>query len=113
MGDHIVYEKVDTKDSSVNNNNAGSPDSVEEFVYRRIIIVTLSMFMGYAILVSFQRHIKEAMNIPEEQDDPRNIEFTFAVSFLYIGNLVFRLAHNFVFFCLKPRQRVYIAMSML
>ena len=32
--------------------------------------------------------------------------FHFAVTFVYIGNLVFRLAHNVVFGCVAPRAHV-------
>ena len=34
-----------------------------------------------------------------------------ACSFNYIGNMVFRIGHNFVLGCLSPRQRVYFALG--
>jgi hypothetical protein len=75
--------------------------------YRRVILVTTAMFMGYAILVSFQRKLKDEYGIGNE--DSRSHEFSFAVSFLYIGNLIFRLMHNFFFAFTSPRNRVYIS----
>lgn len=85
----------------------GLPDCV------RRAAQTLSVFMGYAILVSFQHRLKMRMGI-SDNDAAASDVFSVGVSFLYIGNLIFRLAHNVVFAPFSPRQRVYIAMlSML
>jgi hypothetical protein len=89
--------------------NAVVPDK-EKQPYKRVMVVSISMFMGYAILISFQHKLKEAFGIGDKATS-RSHEFGFAVSFLYIGNLVFRLAHNFVFFFVKPRYRVHISMG--
>ena len=83
-------------------------ETSHERPHRLIIFVTLSMFMGYAILVSFQHKLKVAYGIPDS-GSPLSHEFSNAVSFLYIGNLIFRLAHNFIFAPIKPRNRVYVA----
>lgn len=77
---------------------------------RRVIIVSIAMFMGYAILVSFQHKLKQQYKISDCDNDKSHM-FSVAVSFLYIGNLIFRMAHNFVFSCVKPRDRVFIAMG--
>jgi hypothetical protein len=37
--------------------------------------------------------------------------FKHAAASNYLGNLVFRLAHNVVFACLAPRQRVYVSLG--
>eukprot|EP00455_Lapot_gusevi_P024852 TRINITY_DN2596_c0_g1_i1.p1 TRINITY_DN2596_c0_g1~~TRINITY_DN2596_c0_g1_i1.p1 ORF type:complete len:462 (-),score=139.20 TRINITY_DN2596_c0_g1_i1:151-1458(-) len=84
-------------------------EDVPELLRREIICVTLSVFMGYAILVSFQHKLKDKMGILDGDKDLSR-EFSFAVSFLYIGNLIFRLLHNAVFTCLTPRSRVYVSM---
>jgi len=80
-----------------------------EPVHRSVCLVTMSVFMGYAILVSFQHKLKVRLGIDDE-DHSRSELFTSAVSFLYIGNLIFRLAHNLVFACLRPRHRVYLSL---
>ncbi len=78
--------------------------------HRQIIVVTLSIFMGYATLVLFQHQLKQALDIADDTSD-LSYQFSFATSFLYIGNLLFRLLHNAVFVCFTPRQRVYVSMS--
>lgn len=77
---------------------------------RWIIFVTTSTFMGYAILVSFQHKLKVAYNIKDDGSE-RSKQWSVAVSFLYIFNLIFRLAHNFIFFFIIPRRRVYVSMG--
>jgi hypothetical protein len=78
--------------------------------HREVILITLAEFLGYAILVSFQAKLKKQMHIIDG-DNPLSHQFSFAASFLYIGNLVFRLMHNVVFGFLSPRQRVYLSMT--
>eukprot|EP01006_Ploeotia_vitrea_P004865 TRINITY_DN115622_c0_g1_i1.p1 TRINITY_DN115622_c0_g1~~TRINITY_DN115622_c0_g1_i1.p1 ORF type:complete len:455 (+),score=213.68 TRINITY_DN115622_c0_g1_i1:206-1570(+) len=90
-------------------NGAQANEFEAEEPYRHIIIVTISMFMGYAVLVSFQHKLKAQDDISDTAGHASH-EFGFAVSFLYIGNLVFRLAHNFIFAPILPRRRVYVAM---
>ena len=45
-----------------------------------------------------------------DDSSSRSRLFSIAVSFLYLANLIFRFAHNLIFFCLTPRYRVIIAM---
>lgn len=83
-------------------------DDAEPPVYRSIFLVVLAQFMGYAVLVSFQHKLKVALGISDD-DEGASHRFGVAVSTLYIGNLVFRLAHNFL--PISPRGRVYFAMG--
>lgn len=57
--------------------------------FKEVILVTISIFQGYAILVVFQNKLAHEIGIKTDRD-PRSAQFHFAVSFLYIGNLVFR-----------------------
>lgn len=76
---------------------------------RLVIFVTIAMFMGYAILVSFQHKLKVRLNIKDDGSQRSHV-FSVGVSMQYIGNLIFRMAHNFIFFFIKPRHRVYLSM---
>ena len=77
-------------------------------VYRSVILVSTSVFMGYAALVTLQHRLKnEHDSIPHPPDSTM---FKHASTLNYVGNLVFRVAHNFVFFFLSPRQRVHLAL---
>ena len=76
--------------------------------YRSAIFVTVSMFMGYAALVVLQHRLKvEHDKVPHPED---SLEFKHASTLNYVGNLIFRLAHNFVFCFLSPRQRVHLSL---
>lgn len=71
------------------------------------------MFMGYAAMVTLQAEIKGRLGIGNN-GGARSYEFGFAVSLLYMGNLVFRLMHNVFFSFIRPRYRVavsYICMT--
>ena len=83
---------------------------VEEPPRREIIVTTLTQFMGYAILVAFQAKLKAQLGIVDGNNADSH-QFAFAVSFLYIGNLVFRLLHNVVFAFITPRTRVFVSMG--
>ena len=90
-----------------------APKQQEDAAYRRTILVTLSIFAGYAALVTMQHKLKNArdavrLRLPESYDDSE--AFKHASQLNYVGNLVFRLAHNFVFAFLTPRQRVLLAL---
>ena len=74
------------------------------------LAVTTPVFMGYAACVILQHQLKETMGVDDKNSHDYKI-FTHAVSFNYIGNLIFRLAHNVVFARFKPRQRVFISLS--
>jgi len=75
---------------------------------RSAIFCVIPLFMGYACLFSLQGKIKDAYGITTKGE--RFDQFGNAVSFLYMGNLVFRFAHNLLFFCFSPRIRVVISM---
>jgi hypothetical protein len=80
-----------------------------EPVYSHVIVITASVFMGYASLVTLQHRLKEAHDrVPHPPDD---LAFEYASQLNYVGNLVFRLAHNFIFACFTPRQRVHISLG--
>ena len=78
-------------------------------VYRRTMIVTAAIFMGYASLVTLQHRLKvEHDKVDHPADD---VTFTYASQLNYLGNLIFRLAHNFIFAFLTPRQRVFLSLA--
>lgn len=76
-------------------------------VYYRAILTTLSVFMGYSGMIVLQDRLKTRLGIVTGSDEA--LVFGVAVSFLYLGNLIFRLMHNVIFSFLKPRQRVMIS----
>ena len=73
--------------------------------HRLVILVTMAIFMGYAALVLLQHRLSQAMDLETSEI------FQHGCSFNYIGNLIFRLAHNFVFSSIRPRHRVYISLG--
>jgi hypothetical protein len=73
--------------------------------HRSVILVTMAIFMGYAALVLLQHRLSQAMDLET------STVFQHGCSFNYIGNLIFRLAHNFVFSCIRPRHRVYMSLG--
>ena len=75
--------------------------------YKQIIVTTTGMFAGYASMVVLQAKLKSHLNIPQTGEIAA--DFTFAVSCQYIGNLIFRIAHNFFFACVSSPTRVLIA----
>jgi len=78
--------------------------------YWEAFFVVLPVFCGYASLFGLQHEIKSKFGIKDNSSSASH-DFGFAVSFLYIFNLIFRFAHNIVFGCMSPRYRVYVAMS--
>ena len=72
--------------------------------YKSIMLVTMAIFMGYAALVLLQHRLSQAMDLETDS------VFQHGCSFNYIGNLIFRLAHNVVFSKIRPRHRVYISL---
>jgi hypothetical protein len=75
---------------------------------RSAIFTMTPAFMGYAALVTLQDNIKKRLGIVDG-NSPGSYEFSFAVSWLYLGNLIFRLMHNIIFERFSPRARVCIA----
>lgn len=85
---------------------AGSPE--EQRVYWEAFFVVMPFFCGYACLFGLQHCIKSKFGIQDNSSSASH-QFGVAVSFLYIFNLIFRVAHNILFGCFSPRARVYIA----
>jgi hypothetical protein len=83
-------------------------DLAERPPMRSAIFTMLPAFMSYAALVTLQDNIKQRLGI-EQADSPGSYEFSFAVSWLYLGNLIFRVMHNIIFSKFTPRHRVCIA----
>ena len=54
---------------------------------------------------------KGSCKMTQDATDSFETIFKHAASFNYIFNLIFRLAHNFVFACVIPRYRVYLALG--
>jgi|EP01046_Picozoa_sp_COSAG06_P034661 hypothetical protein len=92
-------------------------------VHRGVIFVTIGMFSGYASLNLLQHHLMDVMrgNIMKANAQQWPVaglgpeadwetSFKHAAATNYIGNLTFRIAHNFFFACLLPRHRVYISL---
>ena len=67
-------------------------------------IVTIAVFAGYAALFSLQHVIKVTFKIPDD-DSLASHNFSFAITSMYIWNLVFRVGHNFILYRLPPRRR--------
>lgn len=76
---------------------------------KSVIFCVIPLFMGYACLFSLQHKITSVYGITDS--GPRFDQFGNAVSFLYVGNLVFRFAHNIVFACITPHVRVIVAIT--
>ena len=78
---------------------------------RSVIFVTTSVFMGYAALVVLQHRLKK---VHDDACGPGgcgdDAEFKHDSTLNYVGNLILRLAHNFVFACVSPHTRVHIAL---
>lgn len=83
------------------------PDA-PQVLYRRAILTTIPVFMGYSGMIVLQAGLKKQIGI-EEEDRDESYVYGIAVGFLYIGNLVFRLLHNIIFTCMLPRQRVMLS----
>eukprot|EP00906_Rhabdomonas_costata_P013604 RCo019518 len=77
---------------------------------QEVVWVTAALFMGYAVLVSFQHKVKEALHIDDRNAWATGV-FTAGVSCLYLGNLIFRLAHTVIFAWVTPFNRVYISLG--
>merc|ERR1719223_974224 len=63
--------------------------------------------MGYACLNVGQKNLRDRLGIMDNSYDAK--VFNIGISFLYLGNMLFRLLHNLVFSFLRPRSRVIIS----
>lgn len=77
--------------------------------YREVFLATLPVFAGYACLFALQGKVKVLYDI--QVGSERERVFSVAVSFLYLGNFIFRLGHNIIFGFLAPRNRVLVSMG--
>ena len=75
--------------------------------YRRVIFVVIPVFMAYACLFALQGKLKTELNV--ECGASEDEAFGRAVSALYMGNLVFRFAHNLILF-LYSRGRTCLSL---
>lgn len=76
-----------------------------KITYRMAIFATIPLFMSYAGMVSLQRSIEERIGL----ENLNTYIFGIAIGNLYLGNLIFRLMHNFLFSYFVPRERVMIS----
>jgi len=95
----------DTKDDP--EEDISMAEDKSKIVYHRAVFTTMPVFMGYSGMIVLQDKLKNRLDIKTGSDDA--YVFGVAVSFLYLGNLIFRLMHNILFSWLKPRQRVMIS----
>eukprot|EP00929_Paragymnodinium_shiwhaense_P013786 TRINITY_DN12163_c0_g1_i1.p1 TRINITY_DN12163_c0_g1~~TRINITY_DN12163_c0_g1_i1.p1 ORF type:complete len:499 (+),score=69.74 TRINITY_DN12163_c0_g1_i1:133-1629(+) len=82
----------------------------DERLYWESFFVLMPMFCGYAALFGMQDVVKHHVGISDDDYEGSQL-FCFATSFLYIGNLVFRLAHAVVLGWTTSRGRVFLAMT--
>jgi hypothetical protein len=99
--------KPTTGDDFSPTENSSMIEDAARPVYYRAIFTTISVFMGYSGMIVLQDKLKTRLGIVTGSDEA--YVFGVAVSFLYLGNLIFRLMHNILFSFLKPRQRVMIS----
>jgi hypothetical protein len=66
--------------------------------------VTMALFAGYASLFSLQHVIKVKFGIPDDESQASH-NFSFAITSMYLCNLVFRLGHTVLLRSLSPRER--------
>lgn len=74
-----------------------------------IFLVVMPLFCGYACLFALQRKVKEQYGIEDSSSGLSHL-FGVAASLVYVGNFVFRLGHNILFFYFTPKARVLISM---
>ena len=72
-------------------------------------LVTIALFSGYAALFSLQHVIKTFFGIPDD-NSPESHHFSFAITCLYIWNLIFRLGHNVILHPFTPRLRALVGL---
>ena len=100
--DHDIVPTTPTDDDP---NAPHKEDAPPQPPHRLVILITIAIFTGYAALVLLQHRLSQAMDLET------STVFQHGCSFNYIGNLIFRLAHNFVFSAVRPRNRVYISLG--
>lgn len=79
-------------------------------VVRAAFFVALPAFAAYSALFSLQGEVKKIYGVSNDSSHDSRL-FSFATSFVYLFNLIFRCLHNVCFDFCGPRRRVYIALS--
>jgi hypothetical protein len=119
--DDAEYPLLETQkeEGLINSSNGvaeeeGKKEGGEEKTYSEAIIVAMAVFSAYAAMVVLQHKLAgryfEDTKLTGDELKAAKVSFQHACSFNYIGNMVFRIAHNFVFSGLSPRQRVYVSL---
>eukprot|EP01091_Cochliopodium_minus_P018747 TRINITY_DN7681_c0_g1_i1.p1 TRINITY_DN7681_c0_g1~~TRINITY_DN7681_c0_g1_i1.p1 ORF type:complete len:414 (+),score=79.81 TRINITY_DN7681_c0_g1_i1:37-1278(+) len=98
--------------SSINFDSSGELKKREK-VYWEAFFVVLPVFSGYAGLFALQAQLKTKIYHISNNTSKDDYLFGVAVSFLYIGNLIFRLMHNVIFGWLSSRNRVIVSILSL
>ena len=101
----LTFDRDDTDEDKPPTNKIEYTDSAWHYI--TMMIVTIPIFMGYACLNVGQKNLRDRLGIEHASHEAKL--FNIAVSFLYLGNMTFRLLHNLVFSFIRPRSRVIIS----
>lgn len=83
-------------------------------IYQELFFVALPIFMAYGAVVSMQRKLKDQFEINfNGMTHSQVMLFEHGTSMNFLGNLIFRLAHNVVLATFKPRERVLTALCVM
>jgi len=109
-----LYPEVNEKQPLLIQENDETPaDSktkeVKEKTYYECFFIVMPLFCGYACLFALQHEIKQVYNIADNNSELSHL-YGIAASLVYVGNLIFRLGHNFFFWFMEPRTRVIVSM---
>lgn len=110
---HLIVNTIDEEESNTFSIKTTPSDVVTEINLKpryEIFFVVMPLFCGYACLFALQRQIKQKYGIADNSS-PLSHMYGVAASLVYVGNFVFRLGHNVLFFYLEPRARVIISMT--
>ena len=106
-----------TKEWNGENTNAVKEQEQQSQVpYRSVLIITTAIFAGYAVMVTLQKKLFDQYNLNYKESLGRVLSegetqtLQHFCSANYVGNLFFRLAHNFIFAWLIPRHRVFVSL---
>jgi len=90
--------------------DSGLPDFLDQLAGQKsAALVTMAVFAGYACLFSLQHMLKVFLNIPDDDSEASHY-FSFAITAMYISNLVFRLGQNVLLQWFTPRQRALLGL---
>ncbi len=74
----------------------------------QFFLITTAQFSGYACLFGLQSFLRVQVGVVGNQ--AMSDLFGIFVAFLFMGNLIFRIGHNFIFMPIPPYYRVVISM---